>query len=149
MLTIRLVKQYFRKSNLHLITVSFLLLPLVWCCPIVAISNWSVCLSYKHTLKHKHTHKHTVLYQCWERSQTKVISNQNQNHRDFKSKSKIISLKVISNQNQKSPISKWTERNTVLQIFGNFFSDEIWHGTELTEYYQHVYHIVFFENITV
>ena len=33
MLTIRLVKQYFRKSNLHLITVTFRLLPLVWCCP--------------------------------------------------------------------------------------------------------------------
>ena len=29
MLTIRLVKQYFRKSNLHLVTVSFWLLPLV------------------------------------------------------------------------------------------------------------------------
>jgi len=47
MLTIRLVKQYFRKSNLHLITVSFRLLPLVWRCPMVAISNWSVtCSSY-------------------------------------------------------------------------------------------------------
>ena len=41
MLTIRLVKQYFHKSNLRLITVSFQLLPLVWCCPMVAISNWS------------------------------------------------------------------------------------------------------------
>jgi len=35
--------------------------------------------------------------QCWERSQAKVISNQNQNHR---------AKKVILNQNKKSPVSK-------------------------------------------
>jgi hypothetical protein len=48
-------------------------------------------------------------YQSWERSQAELISNQNQNHRatnDFKSKSKIASLKVILSQNQKSPVLK-------------------------------------------
>jgi len=41
-----------------------------------------------------------VQEQCWEISQAKVISNQNQNHR---------AKKFFLNQNQKSPVSKWSQ----------------------------------------